>query len=322
MCETCTTYSQVQVNQYDPTRTLTLRNAFVRNMNRRFRDLVRVIRQTVVDQDCFGLAVQTYTELTPPPGYQAFNFPRVGQKVEAFMEWLRRQEERGLLETIQMNQAGSAIEAPWTNIYIQDSYKRGVLRARYELSKAGYNIPSLSQFGGASALLSTPFHIDRVGMVYTRAFEQLRGITTAMDLQISTILAQGLVDGDGPALLARKLVSTINGGGAELGLDISYINPRTGRQVSYFMPAKRRAEILARTETIRAHHQGMVQEYKNWAADGFVIQAEFTTAGDDRVCTECAGYHGNRYSLDEIEHLIPIHPQCRCIALPVEVERR
>ena len=316
------TYNPIQVLAYDPTRTTTLRNAFVRAMRKRYKDLTNIMQEAIVKQDCFGLSqVHTFAELQSP-GYQAFNFPRVQAKVDAFMEWLRLQEQRGLLETKYYYRIGESVEAAWTNIYIYDSYKRGVIRARQELKKAGYKVPSVEESGGIDAIMGAPFHIDQVGLIFTRAFEQLRGITAQMDTQISQILGQAMVDGDGSRVVTRKLVSVINGGGAELGLDISYINPRTGQLVEYWMPAKQRAEILARTEVIRAHHLANIQEYKNWRALGIRVIAEWGTAGDDRVCSQCANLHGNRYKLEVIEHMIPIHPQCRCIAIPVEVDRK
>jgi SPP1 gp7 family putative phage head morphogenesis protein len=301
----------IQVNQFDPTRTVTLRKAWEMSMNKRFNDLIRVIRKAIVEDDCFGLLPQTYTPALSSPGKYAFDFPRTGEKLDAFMKWLMGEVEKGILETAQYSRIGQAAEPAWTNLYVQDSYKRGVLRARSELKKAGYKVPPPGEvFGGIDAILSTPFHIDRVGLLYTRVFQDLKGITANMDTQISRILGQGVVDGDHPRILARKLVATIDGVGAQkLGITDSL-----GR----FIPAKRRAAMLARTEVIRAHHAANIQEYMNWGVRGVNVVAEFVTAGDDRVCSECAGYHGNRYTLKEAEFMIPVHPNCRCIVIPVE----
>jgi SPP1 gp7 family putative phage head morphogenesis protein len=279
-------------------------------MNKRFNDLIAVIRKAIVEDDVFGLLPEVYVELSSP-GKNAFDFPRTADKLNAFMKWLRGEVEKGILETSTFQRIGSSVEPAWTNLYIQDSYKRGVLRARTELRKAGYSVPPTSEvFGGIDAIMGTPFHIDRVGLLYTRVFSDLQGITTNMDTQISRILGQGLVDGDHPRLLARKIVATIDGVGAQkLGITDSL-----GR----FIPAKRRAAMLARTEVIRAHHAANIQEYRNWGATGVEVIAEFITAGDDRVCTECAGYHGNKYTLEVAEHLIPVHPNCRCIVIPIE----
>lgn len=200
------------------------------------------------------------------------------------------------------------MEAAWTNMYVWDSYKRGVMRARMEMIRAGVKVPTIDESGGINVVMGLPFHMDRVGLLFTRVFTELKNITSAMDLQISKILAQGLIDGDGPALLARKIVATINGTGA----DTLGITDTLGR----FIPAQRRAMILARTEIIRAHHAATIQEYRNWGLLNIIVKGEWRTAGDDRVCPECESMNGKVFELDVIEGMIPKHPQCRCIALP------
>ena len=301
-----TTYSVIQVNNYDPTRTTVLRNVFAREMRKRFRELTVVIRQAIIEEDCFGLNAGFYQ--TASPGRQAFVFPRSADKVNAFMKWLNQQVERGILEVGEFQQIGIGVEDAWTNKYIQDSYKRGVIRARYELQKAGFDVPTIAQTGGIEISMSTPFHIDRVGLLYSRTYSGLKGITTAMDTQISRILAQGMADGDGPRLLARKLIATING----TGMGDLALTDTLGR----FIPAARRAEMLARTEIIRAHHNATIQEYRNWGVEGVRVKAEFVTAGDDRVCDRCNALEREVFTLDRIEGMIPLHPGCRCIALP------
>lgn len=302
----------VNARQYDPTHTTSLRNAFAREMVRRFEELVAVIRTAIVDQDCFGMrktVIGSYQ--MDPPDNRAFAFARSADKVQAFMEWLKEQERKGLLTVGELTQIGAAVEGAWTNRYVFDSYKRGVVRARYELGKAGYKVPTIDQTGGIEISMATPFHLDRVGLLYSRTYEELKGVTSQMDTQISRVLAQGMADGDNPRLLARKLVATVNGD----GVDRLGIKDSLGR----FIPAERRAEMIARTEIIRAHHQATIQEYRNWGAEGVAVEAEWHTAGDSRVCEECAELEGHIFTLDEIEGMIPLHPQCRCNTLPVRV---
>lgn len=294
--------------QYDPTRTTTLRNLFVRDMNRRFTVLSNAIWTKIVKDDCFGLTPQ---EITFNAG--EFNFPRSADKVSSFMKWLQNQVDKGLLSVKEFEQVGDAIDKAWQNIYITDSFKRGLIRARYELQKAGFkNIPSIEATGGIELSMMAPLNMDRLGLLYTRVYTDLKGITEAMDTIISRILTQGIADGDGPILLARKIMGAINGTGmGELGL-----TDKLGR----FIPAKRRAEILARTEIIRAHHQATIQEYRNWGVMGVNVLAEMVTAGDDRVCEQCNTLTlSNPYTLDDAMNLLPAHPQCRCICLPFEV---
>ena len=302
------TYTEVGRRHYDPTHTTALRNAFAADFRRRFKELAVVLAIGVYQNDCFGLKEKLHTFQMAPPPREAYAFLRSQEKIAAFMKWLEKQVELGILTIHDLDQIGTAVETLWTNKYIFDSYKRGVLRARYEMSRLGVDIPPIETVGGIVTLLGLPMHLDRLGLLYTRLFTDLKGITAAMDSQISRILAQGLADGDGPRLLARKLVSTINGTGmGELG-----ITDTLGR----FIPAARRAEILARTEIIRAHHLGTIQEYRNQGLFNIVVKAEWKTAGDNRVCTRCASLEGQVFTLDEIEPMIPLHPQCRCIALP------
>lgn len=323
MCEICEhtktrTRLQVNADRRDPSRTLTLRNAFVSEMNRRFRRITRAIRMAVVDDDVFGLNNPQNRGLrvhvsTPGPG--AFSFGTSQQKINQFMRWLDAQVQQELLTVGTAQQVGSGLNPMWTDKYIVDSYKRGIQRARYEMRGAGYGTPSLEATGGLTAAMNGPFHLDRVGILYARVFEDLRGITTQMDTQISRILAQGMADGDGPRFLARKMNAAIIG----QGLGTLDLTDTLGR----FIPARRRAEILARTEVIRAHHQAMIQEYRNYGVAGVSVQAEWMTAGDPRVCSICESMVGNgpntdgSYPLDVIQNMIPAHPQCRCIALPI-----
>ena len=306
----CKADIEVVYNNYDPTRTMMLRKAFAQNMNRRFDELIRVIRIAVVEQDCFGAQRRAITtQQMVPPGWHAFDYPRSAARVELFMRWLQQQVNRGILTAQQFYQIGASIEAAWTNIYVADSYKRGIIRARYEMQKAGMNVPSIDSSGGIDAVFGLPMHMDRVGLLFTRVFSELIGVTEAMANNIAQILSQGMIDGDGPRLLARKMVAAIDGTGAgTLG-----ITDKLGR----FIPAKRRAEILARTEIVRAHTIASLQEYKNWGVLGLKVKAEFLTAGDDRVCPKCASLEGKVFKIDEAWGIIPVHPCCRCIFLPV-----
>jgi hypothetical protein len=78
--------------QYDPTRTTSLRNLFVRDMNRRFALLSKAIYTKVVTEDCFGLKPQEIVF-----NAEQYLFPRSSEKVAAFMKWLDEQVGKGLL---------------------------------------------------------------------------------------------------------------------------------------------------------------------------------------------------------------------------------
>jgi SPP1 gp7 family putative phage head morphogenesis protein len=302
--------------RYDPTRTLHLRNAFARAFRVKFAKLKAAIFRAVVTEDVFGLAppsagirrIMVQETALATPGHEAFAFPRSADKVKAFMAWLQEQEAAGLLEVSERPQIGQAVEQAWTNKYVQDSYERGVQRARYELAHAGYGVPSMEATGGVLASMSLPFHMDRVGLLYTRTFSELKGVTNAMDQVISRVLSQSMADGDGARVIARKLLSTISGVG-----DLSF-QDKIGR----FIPAEQRAEMIARTELIRAFSEAQLQEFRTWGIVGVSAEVEFRNAGDSRVCSSCSFLQGKVYTLDEASGIIPVHPRCRCCWLPVD----
>ena len=136
-------------------------------------------------------------------------------------------------------------------------------------------------------------HADRAGVLYTRAYNDLKGITETMDAQISRVLAEGIVSGDNPRIIAKEIAGRISAIGIH------------------------RATLLARTEVIRAHHLAAVQTYRNYGIEGVQVVAEWNTAGDARVCELCSPLDGKIFTLDRIENMIPVHPQCRCGMLPV-----
>lgn len=306
MCKICDNITDVKVNvrDYDPTHTLTLRNAFVAEMNRRFKHVASHVTKAIVENDFFGLnnPIQTYTN--PIQNSSA--------KIQDFLKWLREVEDAVLLEMKIDAQFGALSQNPWFSTYMAKAYQQGSKRAQQEIKRAGLTIV-LSDATGMTYI--NPVSVEKLMMLFTRAFTDLQGITASMDAQISRILAQGLFEGQSPITLARMINSAIIGGGENLGLDISYVN-KAGKTVTYFMSGKRRAEILARTEIIRAHHKATIDEYRTWAVEGVYVLAEWATAGDARVCPECSTLQGTIWTLDEIENIIPLHPQCRCVAIP------
>ena len=295
----------------DPTRTLTIRRKFESDLVKRFKKVRKDIITSIDANDCFGLKDEVHTiqdilliqEAVPK---KQFVFERNSDKVNAFMQWLNEQVNNEILEIHDWQQIGEAIEKAWTNKYIQTAYQKGIVRGRQELRNKGYAVPDVDDlFQGVSAAFNQPFHLDRVGLVYTRTFRGLKGITDEMDKQISQILAQGLADGMNPKVLAKSISSVFE--------IVDGFDKATG------MRSITRAKVLARTEVIRAHHLATIQEYKNWGAEGVEVLAEWSTAGDNRVCPICSDLQGRVYSIAKIEGMIPRHPQCRCIALPLDV---
>jgi SPP1 gp7 family putative phage head morphogenesis protein len=281
------------VRKYDPTHTLALRNRFIADLARRFKALKRDIITTIVDRDALGLK-KDRPRIMEAARELEFNFPTSVQKIDAFMKWLREQQERGILEIIERPRSilSPPQAEPWANLYLRSAYEKGVVSADAKLARAG--VEPIRPAGPSGArivgVFDQPQHADRAATIFTRAFSDLEGITEAMDTQISRILTEGLLYGGGPEQLAREIAEKVDG----IGLN--------------------RARTLARTEIVRAHHLATIQEFKNAAVNDVQVQAEYTTAEDP--CPVCEPYAGQIMSLDEAEKLIPQHPNCRCSVSP------
>ncbi len=89
------------------------------------------------------------------------------------------------------------------------------------------------------------------------------------------------------------------------------IQQLTKRIEGYFEDnSKVRAEMVARTETISASNEGALHRYE---LEG-ITKSEFYPSPDAcEVCIPLAG----EYDTAQAHGMIPVHPNCRCVYLPV-----
>ena len=297
MCITCNKKLTInQIIQTDPTRTLSIRRRFVAQINRRFSRLKREVSRHIIEgallKNAFDILLTLRVNTTAAEWRSLYD----PNKIPDFMVWLEEQNTKFIL-----SKGGTGIEIVsrgdnWTDVHIRSAYQKGVQRARQELIKAGVDLPSFeSQPSGLSGVFNTPFHVDRVQLAFTQTFEGLKGITKAMDAPISRALAEGMARGDSPRVIARALAGK---GGV---LDKIGLN---------------RARTLARTEVIRAHHGATINEYEAAGITGVKVKVEWSTAGFN-VCPICESNEGRIFTLNQIRGLIPVHPNCRCVAIPI-----
>lgn len=294
-------------------KTLGLRNRFAREMGKRFRKIRGLIKRAVSHEDVFGL--KNIRLIAPElriqtPGRRAFVFETNEEKARKFMEWLEREVNREVLGVTfgpppEGSDVRTGIEEKWTGRYIHSAYQRGISDARARMRQQGLDIPEFRGITKKGEYIGTafnqPFHADRLGYLYSRTFSSLKGVTQEMDTAISQVLAQGLADGLNPMKLAKQLNAVI----ADSALEMT---DKLGR----FIPAERRARMLARTEIIRAHVQANLMEYKQAG----VKKVKYVFGGVNS-CPKCEADNGRIYDLKAIWDKIPQHPHCGCGWVPV-----
>ncbi len=287
--------------QIDPTRTILLRRQFVADMVRRFKIVSKNIQELIVDDDALGLITKEPINFNIATNQQvekqAWRFQTNTQKIKSYRKWLQQQFDAEVLTSV-----SGISDKPWLSTYIESSYKKGVTRSYTEFNAS--ELASSKDFyeGGKAQFLidsfSAPEAQAKIELLYTRAFTELEGITKAMDQQMSRILADGLTQGYGINKIARNLRNNVT----------NLTNTR--------------AKVLARTEIVRAHAEGQLDAFERLGVEEVGIQAEWITAGDDRVCQFCAEMEGTVWTIEEARGLIPAHPNCRCAWIPASKTRK
>ena len=268
----------------DPTRTSALRRRYVQAMNLRFRDLSKEVRES------FTNGALTINQAAGPG---QFDKPTMAQKVEAFKLWLDTAISATILETT--GRIISGLRRHWQETFIRSTYIRGIndtevaLKAIDELSAPVANI---------EIALRSGIHAETLELMNARVFQGLKGITDDMAAKLSDIFSRSLIDGVGPKVIAKRITD-----------EIATIS-------------KRRAMVMARTETIRVYSEARLNTMEQNQILGVTAEVELLTAGDGRVCSTCKSLQGKVYTIQQARGVIPVHPRCRCTWITASKEQK
>jgi len=257
-------------------------------MVKRFGLLEKQIRAKIVDEGFLG---GSKIRAAMAVNADVYDYPHAPEKVKAFMAWLAKQEDQGILEIISYEGRSTVMHTGWQNIYVKRSYSKGVEWAERKMRELGLEIPAAADTA-IGVTLAGPFHADALGMLYTRNFAELEGITRAMDQSISRVLTDGLAQGKNPRAIASDLAGR-NGRVRKIGLT--------------------RARTLARTETARAFDEATLNRYEDYRVekvDGIFGGGPCPTG----ICEDIV--NAGPYTIQEARGLLPAHPNCTCAWAP------
>jgi SPP1 gp7 family putative phage head morphogenesis protein len=267
----------------DPTRTKILRGDFASASNKRFRSVKGDIREALVDLDVLHLGSQRALNQAPNP--RDYQFLSDAEKRQRFQAWLREQIDSGVLEPT--SDAAVRRGDHWTAQYVRRAYAKGVTDAGATLRQSGVDVEQLED------VFNQPVHASKIELIYTRTYDGLEGITQEMDTQISRELSNAIAEGWNPRKAASKLSDRVDA----IGMT--------------------RAQTLSQTEIIHAHAEGTLDRLESEGFTTVEADVEHQTAGDSRVCPQCASLQGTRYTIAEARGVVPVHPRCRCAWKPV-----
>jgi len=153
-------------------------------------------------------------------------------------------------------------------------------------------IEAFSEGIEATGELSSAFSVTdplAIQWIRERGGTKIKGINTTTLQRLRETLAEGISKGES----IPKLIDRVG---------------------EVFKEAKgRRAEAIARTETLEAFRNGQIL---TWEKVGYKM-IEWWTAEDERVCPECMPRHGQKYPLDGIPER---HVNCRCALIAIVEE--
>jgi len=310
----------------DPSRTTGLRRRFAADMTRRWNAVIRDVRVSIVDHDCFGIAEAARHRFgaNSPLNPKQFAFLRNPEKVRLFMAWLEQLEEQQVFSIARQGAPRIGLLGPlggglgaadptraygtWTDDYLLRAYEQGVDRANAEMIRAGFlpgELGLLPRGSATAGFLLTQGHRDRVQFILSRTFEDLRTVQAVTNAAVRrsmieglTIqLSQGIASGVNPNVIARSIAADAVHHLDNIGIV--------------------RSRMIARTEVLRSHHLAQIQSYREVDASMFVdVQVEVLLG--QNPCPICIALHEQGpYSLDRAEGMLPAHPNCVCALIPL-----
>lgn len=271
----------------DPSRTLGLRKSFMASLTTRFNIVKRRLVELIETEDAFG--IRSKQKSSPFSLNQRWSFRTTPEQLEEFENWLREQYAGVILD--------EGNPEAWFEEYIRRGWQQGVGRAFQDARPRLADVEPQFYAGTREQFLRSAFNQpvskERLKLLAGRTLTELRGVTQASATRMLRELTDGLVRGESPRDVARRLADVLDG-------DI------------------KRAHTVARTETIRAHAEGQLDSLEILGVSEVGAAVEWSTA-HLRVCPLCRPLEGIVLSIQEARGMIPRHPNCRCAWIPANV---
>jgi len=159
----------------------------------------------------------------------------------------------------------------------ENAYKGGLRNASRQLKRYGLLI----------GINPMPRDIEAMGILKANSLSLVKALGTDAKKDIIRIISEGYMNGWGIPQMSRE------------------IRGKVGTMTRY------RADMIARTETIRAYNEAARNTYKKAGVKKYIWVAAY----GERTCPECADRDGNIYDMDDSPP--PLHPNCRCSISPV-----
>lgn len=162
--------------------------------------------------------------------------------------------------------------------WVQDTEQRSVLRGEQLLKASGVSI--------GARLGPRELPKDLRERIEINIANEIDSLTADVKKALTRSLIDGMEAGEGSRVLTKRL------------------------QEDLAMP-RVRADLIARTETMRAYNDASKAQYERYG----IKRVEWLAAIDERTCPTCGALNGRQWPIDKAPPC-PAHPRCRCVLLP------
>lgn len=278
----------------DPTRTLTERRAFGRQIRKLFVRLRGELRSLIVDEDAFGLRTDRPT-LTPSSSVVVANkrwaYSTNEQAADQFESWLRGQVRKELF---------SEAEAQRWRRYIGRGFEKGANRALNDVRRgrgkgakttrfldptrsAGFEEGAREMF--LRTTLSRPSAVEKLRLLQSSSLSEVRGLGDDLVTKGRRVLVDSLVRNLSPREIAQRLSKVLK-------------------------VSEGRARTIANTELVRAHAEGQLAAMEQLGVERVGVAVEWSSLAS--ACSLCSPLNHVVLTLAEARGMLPRHPNCRC----------
>lgn len=288
----------------DPTRTAMLRKTFGNKLSSSFREMQTEVRRLIVSLDVFGLKekerilnfqIEDFVEEVIETdkfeedqiiSSRVWEYENEQQKVEKFEKWLGNAVEEKVIGKNKVI----------IDRFVKEGYEKGSKRSYRGVRKNSdlFLTDDMKNLREIEFFRINKADEARLKFLQSRTFKDLKGVTQAMSNDIRRVLSNGLVTGASTEQLAKNINNRIS----KIGIT--------------------RARLIAETEIVRAHAEGALDMMELMGEKEIMVSAEWTTAGDNRVCPMCAPLEKMVIPISKARGMFPRHPRCRCSPVPVE----
>lgn len=296
----------------DPTRTVMLRKRFSAEVMRRFAKFKRELAKLIVLEDAFGIQyrnrLRANAEFISDPANKDYldyvardnvsvnsrwAFLSTPDQLGHFHQWLEYQIALDILQRV----STTGTSAIWLNKYIREAYLKGQARAFDDVVKPALwtgispQTSAMASYQGTKLqFLTSPVSMDRLQLLMARAQSELKGATDAMSQQLSRELLDSMVRDLKPRDIGRNVLDRVT---------------KVGQS---------RALLIAQTEVIRAHSEGVLDAMEALGVAEVGVMVEWQTGGNP--CDVCSKLKGIVMTIAKARGLFPRHPRCRCSPIP------